>query len=172
MIEKLSLAIATLIKARVPEHPASIAVMKFSLAVVINTLAIVILSLVISLVTGRVTETTIVLIAFAGLRGISGGIHLKSGDSCVLVTTAIVTLISLVEVNANSVLILTGLSAVLCAVFAPSRIEMQSRIDSKYYPLLKLVSVLVVSTNLIFMSSTLAATYFIQSLTLIRGKKA
>ena len=57
---------------------------------------------------------------------------------------------------------------ILVLLFAPSRIDKQTRISKKHYPLLKIISLFLVSTNFLIGSSVLAAAFLIQSLTLIK----
>lgn len=171
MIENISQRLATGLKNRVPHHPASVAVFRFTIAVLINTIAIIILTLSIGFWTGNFEEVCIILVSFALLRAVSGGIHLKSGDKCVVVTTALFTTISIIDISQWVVFTLNSLSILLAYIYAPSRIEKQSKIDPKHYPKLKLLSIIIIATNFLFMSSILAVTFFVQCLTLIKLKE-
>lgn len=171
MIQRIAHHLAIRINRVVPDHPVSVAVMEFSLSAILNAVFIIGLSMIISLFTGRAAEVLTVLIAFAILRQASGGIHLKDGMLCIIVSTVGVTLLSFAEFNTTVVMVLNIISIILIAVFAPSRIDGQTRIPQRFYPLLKLVSILIVATNLIITSSVLSAAFFIQSLTLIRGRR-
>jgi len=168
MIEAMAGALAARVKRVVPEHPASEAVMKYSLTLIINGTSIIGLSLLISLVTGRFYEALTVLIAFALLRQMSGGIHLKSGTVCMVVSTVGVTLLSYASFSTEYVYGFTAVAALLALIYAPSRIEKQSRINPKYYPLLRVYSVLLISINFLIGSPVIAASFFLQGLTLIR----
>ncbi|MBY3623764.1 accessory regulator AgrB [Acinetobacter sp. CUI P1] len=171
MIEFVAGRMAEGIKHRAPDHPASLAVLKHALAVLINTVSIITFSLVAATVTGHLKETVTILISFAMLRMVSGGLHLKTGSMCVLVTTSLFFAISYVDFNARGILVLNIASVILALLFAPSGIEKQSRIPPKYYPLLKVVSVLMISSNFLIGSSTIAACFFVQALTLISRKE-
>lgn len=171
MIENISQRLAVGLKNRVPNHPASAAVFRFTIAVLINTIAIITLTLFIGLWTGRFKEVCIILTSFALLRLVSGGIHLKSGDKCVVVTTALFTTISLIDISEWAVFFLNALSILLAYLFAPSRIEKQSKLDPKHYPKLKFLSIIIIATNFLFLSSILAVTFFVQCLTLIKLKE-
>ncbi|PWW37425.1 MULTISPECIES: accessory gene regulator ArgB-like protein [Paenibacillus] len=170
MIEMISYRLAKGLKDNIPHHPASMDVFRFSIAAIINALSIIIFTLLISLWTDKINEATIVLIAFAILRQVSGGIHLNSGDKCVLVTTLLFTAITFTGYLKDYTMIMTVLSMILALIYAPSRIENQSRIDPKHYPFLKLLSIIIIATNLLIDSSVLAATFFVQCLTLIKIK--
>jgi len=171
MIEAMAGSLAARIKRIVPEHPASEAVMKYSLSILINTVSIIGLSLLVSVATGRFYEALTVLIAFALLRQMSGGIHLKSGTLCVVVSAAGVTLLSYASFASGIVYGFTGAAALLALIYAPSRIEKQSRIKPKYYPLLRGYSVLLISVNFLIGSPVIAASFLLQGLTLIRGRR-
>lgn len=170
MIEYFALRMAESIKKNVPDSPTSTAVMKFALSVIINAVMIIVLSLIISIVTGRITEVIIALLAFPLLRQASGGYHMKSGMKCVLFSTALITAISLVDLQYKHILMMGLISLMLVGVYAPSNIEKQSRTPKKYYPLLKFVSLVIVALNLIIGSPVLASAFFAQSISLIRLK--
>ncbi|GGF72368.1 accessory gene regulator [Paenibacillus albidus] len=170
MIEYLALRMAESIKKNVPESPTSTAVMKFALSVIINAVMIIVLSLFISFFTGRITEVILGLLAFPLLRQASGGYHMKSGMKCVLFSTALITVISLADLQYKHIFMMGLISLVLVGVYAPSNIEKQSRTPKKYYPLLKFISLIIVALNLFIGSSVLAATFFAQSISLIRLK--
>ena len=171
MIENISQILAVGLKNRVPHHPASVAVFRFTIAVLMNTLAIIVLTLSIGFWIGHFKEVCIILVSFALLRAVSGGIHLKSGDKCVVVTTALFTTISIVDISHWVVFSLNSLSILLAYLYAPPRIEKQSKIAPKHYPKLKFLSILIIATNFLFMSSILAVTFFVQCLMLIKLKE-
>jgi accessory gene regulator B len=171
MIGILSYKIAAAIKAKVPEHPASIEVLKYSISAILNIIFIVILSLLVSILLGKVTAALTVLIAFALLRQLSGGVHLKSGILCVLVTTALVTVLSFASMSDNLTYGTTFAAVIIAFLYAPSRIEQQTRIKPKYFPLLKWLSVILIATNFLIVSPVIAATFLFQTLTLIRERR-
>lgn len=171
MIEILASKLAVKIKKVVPEHPATEAVLKFSLALVINALLIIILSITLSFFTGKIKETLVVLVSFAILRQISGGLHLKSGIWCVVGTTSLVMIISLSHPSYVGVQVLNVTGILLAMVYAPSGIEKQSRIPTKYYPVLKVMSCLLIASNLLIQSPVLALSFFVQCLTLIQIRR-
>ncbi|MGW8956226.1 accessory gene regulator ArgB-like protein [Paenibacillus sp. NPDC055715] len=171
MIETMAFKLANQIKRTVPDHPASIPVLKYALALIINASMIIVLTLLASFFTGRTAEAVMILVAFALLRQMSGGIHLKTGMACVVVTSVAFTAISCISLHSWWTNLFTGLSLLLVLCFAPSRIEKQSRIPSRFYPLLRLLSSLLVCTNFVIGSSVVAVAFLIQSLTLIRGRR-
>ncbi|MNO32630.1 putative regulator protein [compost metagenome] len=170
MIDKISVITARAILKNAPDHPTSEAVLKYALEGVYNVLFILVFTLGISIATHRIPETFTCLISFALLRQISGGIHLKSGVMCVLVSTLLFTALSFIEINQTEVNWLIIGTIILLLFFAPSRIERQSRIPKKFYPHLKLASVIVVVLGWVFGSSYVVMSFFVQALTLIRLK--
>ncbi|MFC3343745.1 accessory gene regulator B family protein [Paenibacillus abyssi] len=168
MIDAISNKIAVGIKSKVPEHPASVAVLQYSISLFINTASIIGFSIVVSIFTGRISEALVALISFAALRQVSGGIHLKSGMMCIFVSTAGITLISFAEFSSTITMLLNIAAFFLALLFAPSRIEKQTRINSKYFPLLKVISALMIVISFFIGYSVLAAALFTQTLTLIK----
>ncbi|TVX91535.1 accessory gene regulator ArgB-like protein [Cohnella terricola] len=171
MIERVAHKLAVSIKHAAPDHPASIEVLKFPIVAFINAISIVILSIGVALLTNRMTETIIALVGYALLRQVSGGIHIKSGELCILVSVFMITIFSMADFTQPILMILNSISLLLVILFAPSRIENQTRIPPKYYPILKIISALMISTNFLFNSSVLSAAYFVQSMTLIRWRR-
>jgi accessory gene regulator B len=169
MIDAVAAKLAAQIKRTVPDHPRSESVLAFSILFLLNTTLIIVLSLLISFFTGRIWETIEVLVSFAVLRQISGGYHFKSGTLCVLVSTIGAVLLSLTAFGTQTVLVMNLISVALVLVYSPSRLE-GTRIPVRYYPLLKVLSFLIVCSNFIFQSPVLAASFLVQSLTLIRKR--
>jgi accessory gene regulator B len=165
--EKIALAF----KRREPDHPVSVAVLKYSISALLNVVLIWVLSLIAALFTGKMLETVVVLTAYAALRQVSGGFHLKSGVMCIVLTAIMVTALTYCSFGVNLTFILNGAACLLVLLFAPSSIQNQTRIPEKYFPLLKVVALLIVGLNFILGYSVLAATYLTQSLTLIRIRR-
>ncbi|OBZ08032.1 accessory gene regulator ArgB-like protein [Bacillus sp. FJAT-26390] len=171
MIEALAGSIANRIKTKVPEHPTSVAVLKYSLSLLLNAVFIVGLTILISLLTGKTNEAIIVLVSFALLRQVSGGLHLKSGMSCILVSTITATIVSMSNIGELTTMMITITAAVIMVILAPSKIEKQSRIPKHYYPLLKAISTTIVLSNLFIQSDVIAAAFALQALTLILSRR-
>ncbi|MCD9023291.1 accessory gene regulator ArgB-like protein [Cohnella silvisoli] len=171
MIGLLSKRLATVIKTTVPDHPRSENVLAYAISFILNALFIISLSLIVSLFTGKVTEAATILVAYAVLRQVSGGMHLKSGTLCIVVSTLGVTIVSFANFDYSVVLIMNAINVVLAVLFAPSRIEKQTRIPVRFYPLLKIASILIVSINFIINSPILASAFLVQCLTLIKLRR-
>lgn len=168
MIETMAARMARYIKNSAPDHPASLPVLKYALSVSLNIIFIVALTLGIAFLTDKVVVVTLLMFTFAFLRQLTGGFHLKTGMSCVWVTTIGFTTLSFVSLNYTGTFIATIISIALILIFAPSGIEKQSRIPKRFYPLLKCIGLVLVATNLWLGSSIIAISFLSQSLTLIR----
>lgn len=171
LIDALSLHMAKHIKNVVPDHPASVAVLKHALAVILNLVFIISLTIIISIFTGNVIEAVTVMAAFAFLRQLTGGIHLKSGMGCVAVSTLLFTGLSFIKLDYNWTIGVTLVSMLLIFVFAPAGIERQTRIPPRYFPLLRSGALIVVSFNLWIANPFIAISFFVQSLSLINIRR-
>ncbi|QUL57335.1 accessory gene regulator B family protein [Paenibacillus tritici] len=171
MLELMSGKLAVGIKNIVPDHPASYAVLKFSISVVLNVVFIIGLTLVVSLLTDRTGEALQILISFALLRQVSGGAHLKSGMACVFFTATLFTLLSYVEVSSEYVLLMNGISLLVVLWRAPIGIERQTRIPQRHWPKLKIIAALLVAANLLIGSPVIAASLLAQSISLLIARR-
>lgn len=140
----------------------------FSVATLLNVAGILLLSFAISLFTGKIAEVFTVLFSFALLRQVSGGLHLKTSEWCIVISATGANLITLVQLGPNIVMYLNLAAVILVALFAPTDLSKQSRIPAKYYPHLKLIAILFVSVNFILQNPMIACAFFVQGLTLIR----
>lgn len=170
MIETLSLRIAQYIKRVNPEETVSVDIMKYALMILLNGLAIAIFSVIFGSLTGKFTETVLTMAAFVCLRFVSGGRHLGSSDSCVFWSTLAMVALPHIPVTTWIVWGMIGVTMIFVLCFVPYNMHEQVRFPEKYYPLLKLLSFLLVSSNLIWMSATVAKAFFFQSLFLIPYK--
>jgi len=167
MMESLALKLARAIKNIDQEKTASIEVLKFSLEGILNVAVTAILVIVVGLITGNLFEALIGLISFAVLRFVSGGVHLQKSFHCSLITTLIICLAPLMSLNQTWFIVVTGLSLILLLLFAPSNIEGHARLPKKFFPLLKLISLVIVSSNFLLNDSTIAIVFLAQSVTTI-----
>ncbi|MBW7477659.1 accessory gene regulator B family protein [Paenibacillus oenotherae] len=170
-MQTIAYKLALGLKNRVPSHHGSVAVFQFAFEVLLNIIGALMLTLFISLFTGQILATCLALTALAALRMVSGGAHFKYSSLCTLVTAIVANFASLSDFPAIYVVVATSISVVIALIYAPSRIEEQTRIPKKYFPVLKLISVILIASNYLIGSSIIAVTFLIQSLTLIRKKR-
>jgi len=167
MIEKLAYRIACYLKKVEPEKTASIEVMKFSLEALINVFLTLLFVLTIGIITGKLSESIIGLCSFAVLRFFSGGIHLRTAIQCSFVSTLLISISPHIPLNNISKIIIVIISLIIILLFAPSNIEGHARIPKKYFPILKIISAIIVGFAFILGSSTFIIVCLIQALTII-----
>lgn len=151
-----------------PQHPASIEVITFAIRSLSNFIGTTIVSLLIAYFLQQTSAALLAMISFAVLRSISGGYHLKTSLGCVVATSLMVNIIPFIPVHKHVFYLMTFLSMLLCGAFGARNINHTTRIPEKYFPLLRILSVLVVSVNLLVQSNIMALSFFAQSLSLIQ----
>jgi accessory gene regulator B len=171
MIESFAERIAISIERLNDGKKVSVPVMKFAIISVFTTSLTILLTLLFGLITRHFWPTVLAMVSFAVLRNLSGGYHFKSPMVCVVASTAVLVAIPLIPVSDPFILILTGISAVLTAIFAPARLAGTTRIPQRYFPLMKWAAVAVVVCNFLLQSPVLALTFFIQSISLLPLKE-
>lgn len=167
MIEVISQKIAVRIKEANPEHPASVEVLRYAMASVINITGTFVLAVLIGFLLGQTTDTILALAAFAILRSISGGYHLQSSIHCLVISAVVANIIPLISISDPVLVICTIISATLALFFAPSNIKRSSRIPARFYPLLKFLSMAIILCNLFLYSEVIACCFLLQSVLLI-----
>lgn len=163
-IDKSATYMATSIRNNNP-HSASQAVLFYALSLMINSSITVITVIIISSLTGHLYEALTVIFFYTLLRYVSGGSHLASSLACCITSSVIFLLASHIEYNFFYLgLLLNAGSIVILLKTSPQGIENISRIDKKYYPLLKILSVVIVASNFFFQLDFLSTAFFIQAL--------
>lgn len=171
MVERLAFRLAHWLKSEVPDHPYSEARLQFGFHLFLNTVFTLLVATILGLLFGNYRETMQVLFAFGLLRSISGGYHFQSAAVCIVVSAGVAALLPFIELTNFYINTFNIVNMVLTIIFSPSRIEEQTRIPSKYFPVLKIGSTILVASNFLFQSQLLAITWFIQVLSLIRFEK-
>ncbi|RFB35684.1 accessory gene regulator ArgB-like protein [Brevibacillus sp. VP] len=171
MIEKISKKIATQINKANPDQTSSIAVLTYSISVTINFLVVLIFSFLFGSIFGKLIETIIALFSFMLLRAFSGGYHLKSLDGCAVVTIGIMSIIPHIPMTSMPAVVLTAISALLVLIQAPNNVYDEVRVPKAKYLLLKMVSVLIVCSNFVFISPILSLSFFVQSVLLLPKRR-
>lgn len=163
-IDRSATAIASSIRKHNPEA-ASQAVLFYALSLLINVVVTILIVVVISSITDHLNKALIVILLFTALRVVSGGAHMSSSLVCCIVSCFIFIASSHIEYNFFYLgFIFNTIALGILVKTAPQGIEGVSRIDKKYYPLLKLLSVIIVASNYYFQLDYLATAFFIQAL--------
>ncbi|MGG3873171.1 accessory gene regulator ArgB-like protein [Brevibacillus laterosporus] len=171
MIEKISKKIATQINKANPDQTSSVAVLTYSISVTINFLVVLMFSLLIGVIFGKPTETIIALFAFMLLRAFSGGYHLKSLDGCAVVTVVIMAIIPHIPMASIVTVVLTVISMILVLSQAPNNVYDEVRVPREKHLFFKIVSVLIVCSNFLFISPILSLSFFVQSILLLPKRR-
>lgn len=167
MIEAAAERIALAIKRANPEETVSVAVMKFSLIMVIGTGSALFFSFLISGLLGSFIDTLITLLAFVVLRFFSGGFHFKTAEKCTL--SSIIGAVSIPYIplsHLGNIMLLT--TSVIIVIWLAPIGKNQSRIfKQQHNKLLKVISVVIVLSNFYIQSNVITLAFFVQSLTLV-----
>lgn len=170
----LAYRLAEKIKQSNPEQTHSIAVMQYSLSIILNTVSIILVSMAIGWLNGKFLATGLALISIMGLRMMSGGFHMKTMRGCLIVSVMLVVGIPLIpSINVEMMGLLTTFTAILMVVFAPA-VDRNTSLRKDIMPYLKLLSVITVCSNFLIGSQVIAWAFLIQALTTIpwKGDKA
>lgn len=167
----LSYKIALKIKQANPEETSSIEVMQYSLNIILNSLVIVTISLLIGWLTGRFAGTAVALFGFAFLRFVSGGKHLTTAAACNIFSISLcVSIPHLTFIIEDHLWIINILSLIIVLIFAPNP-DANVQIPLRWYPLMKVISSLIVLSNFFILSSVLGLAFLAQSLTVISQQR-
>lgn len=166
-MNSLANRIAVSIKKANPEETHSVEVMEYALGIILNTLLIIVSTAIIGLFMDRFAECMTFLLCFCILRLSSGGFHLNTALACNIVTTFISTALpSFITLSDTVLWIANIISLVIMLVFAPNP-DKNVRIPTSMYPMLKLVSIAMVSSNFFLQSTVIGLAFLAQSLTVI-----
>jgi len=166
LIEATAWRIAKHIKSIVPNHPAPIEDLNHSLIISINFFTVIGLTALGSIFTSHGKEAVILLVAFAVLRQLTGGLHLESSTWCAVATAGTATILSLVTLDHITATVLTVIGLLCVMIFAPAGIEDQTIIQPRYYPILKVAGMIVIASNFFIGSRYAAIAFFSQGLML------
>lgn len=167
IINRLSRQLAIHLK-RVANHPEDPEVLAYPIIIFFNVLLTLFMALIVAAFLDQVYEVFLYLLAFALLRFFSGGLHLKSPELCIVLTALGANVLAALPALDAYVPVLNVLTLLLCLLYAPSNVQKQTNFPERYNPILKVIAIIIVSTNFWFNSSLLSAAWFIQALTLIR----
>lgn len=171
LIEAIANRIAVKLKEANPEETASVDVMKYALFGLIHNTLTFATALIVGLLLGHLVDTLVAAISFMTLRFVSGGYHFKTPLSCLVFSSLIFVVIPFVQVPEMWLYVINSLSLLLALIFAPSNIREHIRVPEKYWPLFKVISVIIVGANYFFLNPIITLALFVQSITLITLKK-
>lgn len=145
---------------------ASEKVLFYALSLLINSSIAVITSLFLCSITGHFWQGVVVISCYTFVRYFSGGFHMSTSLRCCLYSIFIFSVLAHLSYSYNKYdigVLMTIVAATILLKTAPQGIENVSRINKKYYPLLKSISVITVLSNLFIQSDLLAAAFLLQA---------
>ncbi len=163
-VESIALKTAKYINSNV-EGASSIEVLKFVLISLINYIIVAFSVLVFCLFSGHLLEGLISIIVIPFFRQFTGGIHFKSSTLCN--ATSIILVLIAIHVPFKfypTGILLSIISILILLKNAPHNIKGFSKLESKYYPILKVMAILIVMSNFLLQSPLLVSLFFVQSL--------
>jgi len=171
MIEAWAEKLAAAIKNQNERETASVNVMKYALIIVINFLIPYTSALLIGLLTGKPAETALSVAALIAVRACSGGYHFRSSTACTVVTTIAAAVPPHLPLPDAWTAPATAIGFLLFALFAPANIKGYARMPEKYFPLMKLASLIIAGANFLLQSPTVAVILLLQGVTLLIPNK-
>lgn len=171
MIDRLAGRLAVVLHHHSQDTSISLPVLKYGLIIVLDSVIIVSLSLILGGMTGKLQETAIGMGVFLLFRAISGGHHLNTSMKCIILSTFLSVSIPHIPLHESASVIITIISTILFAVYAPSNLQKQSRIPRAYYPLLKAASTALVAGSYMLNKEVITLSIFIQAVSLIHFQR-
>lgn len=166
MIEAWAERMAISIKNTNEKGTVSIEVMKYALTIVINFMIPYSAAAVFGLLTGKFADTVLAIVAFILIRSASGGYHLQSSTGCMVLTFILSAAPPHLPFPSEWMVYATALSLLLAAILAPANIKGYARMPEKYFPLMKIVSLLIIGSNFIVHSPVLTIVFLLQAISL------
>ncbi|MDF2923602.1 MAG: hypothetical protein K0R57_2516 [Paenibacillaceae bacterium] len=166
----LSYKLAKMVKEANPEQTHSLAIMQYSIEILLNTLSIIIISSIMGWFIGELASTLIVLLSIMVLRLLSGGAHMPTMGGCIVVSVSLCVGIPLIPPVGNDIVwLMTAFSTLFVLLFAPSP-ERNSNMPPMWVPYFKILSILVVCSNFAIESQIIGWAFLVQAITIIPWK--
>lgn len=166
LIDHYAMKTARAIRKHYPEA-ASEKILFYALSLSFNTLLAFFTALFVCYLTDHLFYGIISIVCFVGLRYLSGGVHLHSSLACCIFTIILIISSSHITFNYHVYGIFMDMfSLIIMILKSPQGLQNVSRINTKYYPLLKISCVAFVSINFFIQSPMLSTIFLTQSITL------
>ncbi|CAM3511247.1 accessory gene regulator B family protein [Marinicrinis lubricantis] len=166
MIKAFSYRLAVSLKSFSGVHEASVQVLQYALINMINIVSIIIIISIVSGILGTFPETMLALILFIIIRFLSGGSHLKQAESCIIVSSAILSIVPFVPVSAAVIWPIGFISLLLHILYAPQKLKWR-KIPERHLIYFKISSCIFILSGLVVESDVFALVCLIQSVTLL-----
>ncbi len=167
MINKLANGIAGYLKKQEPENTPSIAVMAYSLYIIIHESVTILFIIIASLFLDSFVATAYTLFYFMILRFFAGGYHLHSSKLCTLLSVLLICAAPLIQLPVDWLPYLISVNLLFILIYAPRNIKGYARIPEKYYIYMKIVSLGVVASNFYWLDSSLVTVSMFHAILLV-----
>ena len=171
MISRLSNGIAGYLKKQEPENTPSIAVMAYSLYIIIHESITILFIIIASLLLGSFVVTLYTLLYFMILRFFAGGYHLHSSKLCTVLSVLLICGAPLIQLPLGWLPYLISINLLFILIYAPRNIRGYARIPEKYYIYMKVVSLAVVASNFYWLDSSLVLVSLFHAILLVPKEK-
>ncbi|RKP53175.1 hypothetical protein D7Z26_15725 [Cohnella endophytica] len=171
MIEALSHKISDYVYRHNERGHVSREVMQFAINSILSNSITFTLSLLIGLIDGAFWGTAMSLVAIALMRNLTGGYHFKSTTACIVVSTAAVTVIPFIPVSDVAMYAMNAVALGFVIAFAPSNLRGVTRLSERQLQRMKWVGAILIAANFFYQSDILSLAFFVQSISLISGKR-
>lgn len=171
MIDNLATKVSRTLVDRFPNELPPFGITRYGIKFILSNLVPLLSLLLIGWILDTVYEIIVCYVSFASLRMVSGGYHAKMPEVCLIISTALITLIAKFgHIMIEYVHILNLVSLALVIIYAPSNIENQTKILKSNFKFLKLISIMIVLVGFVLNDVLVSASLLVQSLLLIRLK--
>jgi accessory gene regulator B len=169
MIDQIADKWSCAAKSKYPDELPSQQIVRYTLKFIISNTIPIFIVLIASMLLGITKEAVLALIGFSSLRMFSGGFHFKSADMCIVFSSLVIILIAL-EGNyfEHYSFAMYLASVILVMIYAPSKIEQQTRAKPEKFKWFKIISLIIVSLIYIINIPVMNLAVLVQSLLLIR----
>ncbi|MEJ3719198.1 accessory gene regulator B family protein [Paenibacillus polymyxa] len=156
-------------KRKYPDELPSQQIVRYTIKFIISNTIPIFIVLIASMLLGITKEAILALIGFSSVRMFSGGFHFKSAEMCIVFSSLVIILIaSCGNYFDNYSFAMYLASIILVMLYAPSKIEQQTRVKPKNFKWFKIISLILVTLIYTINIPVLNLAALVQSLLLIR----
>jgi accessory gene regulator B len=139
----------------------------YGLQIIVNFVIVTIALLILSVAFGVFTKALYLFIATLLLRQFSGGIHLKTSESCAVASVLILLIIVLLP-RFEWIIWIDVISVVMIGLFAPATFKVSKERRPKPYYMMKSISVLIILLNMFVIKDFyISLIFLIQSISVV-----
>ncbi|WP_063562990.1 accessory gene regulator B family protein [Paenibacillus sp. O199] len=156
---------------RFPTELPPYGITRYGIKFIVSNILPIMLLLLVGLMFNIYNNVLISILSFSALRLSSGGYHSEYPEICLIYSSILMLTIATFGNLFEGVEWIFSIAAlILVTIFAPSNIENQTKILSKYFIYLKYIAILTVLVGALIRDPIISCSMFAQSLLLIRLK--